>query len=238
MKIKLFLSLFSLLIILESCSKDGDTSPQEENFYIEFIFDGSEYNVSNQEYQMGLGGGRKLCASDDGYISGHQTISLRDPKYESYIHWVSFSLTKKVFKDELNLSDESSYMTHVLNAENYGFPTILNGYYSVFDLENENFVVSRDVSAEGYLSIVTKEEKVYHSTSVVPHKRDKSSYLIIDKVIENKEVNNNSYGYVVEGRLKVDLVDRDSGIDTKILEGSFRWPIKEIHNSDLLLLCK
>lgn len=237
MKSKGILLCLSLSILLVSCQEDVEKYSIDD-LYIEFMLDGASYLVSNTAYQLEPDGGLLICNFMNGYVEGNHTFRLSDPEHENYVHSVDFVITKKVFKDELNLSDETSYMQHVLNAKDFGFPTNQRGYFLVFDSENEIFAVSREVSAEGYISIVTNGDEVFNSTSVVPIEREsEQAYLIIDKVIENKKDTKSDYKYIIEGRFKVNLYKTYSSATNKVMEGSFRWPIREVLNSELLILC-
>ncbi len=126
-------------------------------------------------------------------------------------------------------------MHHVLNSEKYGFPLNQNGFYSTNDFENEIHTVDRDVSAEAYLWIVTKDGEILRSTSILPNERDEKSYLIINKVIEGST--SDKFKYIVEGNFSVNLFIGQYGTESEMVEGTFRLPIVEVKNSELLELC-
>jgi hypothetical protein len=149
---------------------------------------------------------------------------------------VEFSLTKKVFKDQLDPSDDKSYLQEVVNTSTFGFPVNQNGYYKIFDLDKSIFTVGRDVTGEAFLSINTQDH-FYRSDSVVPNTRDENSFITIDKVIENEGDEKSTYPYFAEGTFKVNLFEDFYGSTSEMIEGKFRWPIADIKDSELLDVC-
>ena len=241
MKCKLFWLCFSAFLVLGSCSKEEvqpipEDNPKEE-FYMVLHMNNAFYTVSNKEYQMGGGTNIRICDYEINYVTAFDYIGLGDKEEGRYISGLMFYLSKKVFFEKLNSSDESSYMKNIIYSDHFGFPTIQSGFYYVYDLENNLFEVPKDVSAEGYLRIFTNDRERYTSSTIVPNQRDERSFLYIDKVIDNKEDTTNAYPYIVEGRFKVDLFKGDYSTESEIVEGNFRWPIAEVKTSELLELC-
>lgn len=226
---------FIALLIFGSCSKEEDDLPvPEEEIFMDFTLDGSHYKISNKEFELKKSSGYRACDYILNFVSGFDEILLTNPKEAGFIGSVNFIIEKKVFIEDLNLADSSDYTEHVLNADQFGFPLIDNGFFSVFDPENNIFEVPRNESAEAYLLIVTENE-FYRSTSNVPNERDPGSYLTIDKVIK---VDHPLYQYIVEGKFRVNLFKGGYVTESKITEGNFRWPVVEIPISELTELCK
>lgn len=224
------------LLMFSSCSKKDDLPVPNQEIFMDFTLDGTSYKVSNKEYILNRLGGSTTCLFIDPYVEGYEALFLENPKEAGFIESVGFYISKKVSKEDLDLSDESDYMEKVLNADQYGFPINPRGFYSVYDPENNHFEISENVSAEAYLWISTNDDEFYRSTSMEPKDRDPGSNLIIDKVTKVKD--HHLYQYIVEGRFRVNLFDGLYGTDSKIAEGSFRWPAVEIRNSELIELCK
>lgn len=236
-----FLIVFAAFI-LNSCSSD----PHEEevrpieptnDFYVNFNIQGFSYEVSNADYALRSQKRYYRCAED--WIDGAIKISLEDSTDGKFITEVTFWINKKVFKDELSSSNNLSYLDRMLNTSttSIGFPIIQNGFYEVYDLENSVFLVNRNLSAEAQLYITTKEG-FYRSTSVVPNERDLGSFIVVERVIENKEADSYGYPYIIEGKFVVNLFEGMYGTTSQIVEGNFRWPIGRIEDSELLSVCR
>ncbi|MBX2967890.1 MAG: hypothetical protein KF803_00840 [Cyclobacteriaceae bacterium] len=239
-KIIHFLIVFAAFI-LNSCSSDSheeEVKPVEptNDFYVNFNMKGFFYEISNADYALRSQGRYYKCAKD--WIDGAIKISLEDSTDEKFITEVTFWINKKVFKDELNSSNNLSYLGRALNTSttSIGFPIIQNGYYEVYDLENSVFLVNRNLSAEAQLYITTKDG-FYRSTSVVPNERDPGSFIVVERVIENKEADSYSYPYIIEGKFVVNVFEGMYGTTSQIVEGNFRWPIGRIEDSELLSVC-
>jgi hypothetical protein len=233
-----FKHLIVPLLFILGCSDDEQVSPAPpvEEFFMELKIGTSTYRVSDQTHELAKGNTKLMC-SDDGYVNGYQRINLEDASEKSFIRTLTFKLSKKVFTDDLNLQDELSYVRKVVTAKTFGFPINTNGFYEVYDLENDVFEVSKNVSAEADLSLVTADG-FYRSTSVVPNTRDGSSFLVIDKVVENKGTMPDTYPYIVEGRFMVDLFKGLYGTTSERVEGKFRWPVGLVQTSELVELCR
>lgn len=228
---------FIALLIFGSCSKEDDLPDlpvPEEEIFMDFTLDGTPYKISSKEFKLEKGAASRTCDFILGFVTGHEEISLENPEEEGFISSLNFQIKKKVFVTDLNLADSSDYTKQVLNADQYGFPVNQNGFFSVYDLDNEIFEVPQNVSAEAYLWIVTHNEGLYRSTSVVHNERDPDSNLIINKVIK---VDHALYQYIIEGSFRVNLFEGMYGTTSKIAEGSFRWPVVEIPFSELTDLC-
>jgi hypothetical protein len=228
--------------ILNSCSSDSheeEVGPVEptNDFYINFNMKGFSYEISNADYALRSQGRYYKCAKD--WIDGAIKISLEDSTDEKFITEVTFWINKKVFKDELSSSNNLSYLGRALNTSttSIGFPIIEIGYYEVYDLENSVFLVNRNLSAEAQLYITTKDG-FYRSTSVVPNERDLGSFIVVERVIENKEADSYNYPYIIEGKFVVNLFEGMYGTTSQIVEGNFRWPIGRIEDSQLLSVCR
>lgn len=231
--------LFAFVVFISySCSSgsDEEVSPDKStnNIYLNFSLQGTSYEVSRANYSLSDRYPYFECA--ESYISGAFDQNLIEKKEANFVTSVSFRLTKKVFKDELDPENDLSYLNKVINASSIGFPINQNGYYEVYDLENDVFEVSRTSSAEAYLYITTKD-KLYRSSSVVPNERDPSSFIRIEKVIENTGEDSDEYPYIIEGTFAVNMFEGHYGTSSQIVEGSFRWPMGRIENSRLLSVC-
>ena len=223
-------------ILICSCSGDDHTiGPKNSNpIFFNFNLKGSSYRVSDVDFTL-RGAGEEMACSND-WVSGSVKLILEAPTQENFIESVEFFLTKKVFKDELDPANETSYVDKVVRASTFGFPVHENGFYKVYDLENSVFTVGRDISAEAFLYIQTKDQ-YYRSSSVFPVQRIDDSFVTIDNVVVNDGEDKTLYPYIVEGTFKVNLFVGLYGTTSELVEGNFRWPVANIQDSELLDLC-
>lgn len=174
----------------------------------------------------------------DKYVYGVRPTALNDTTYQKGIESVRFSISKKIYRDELNQTNELDYLDQVVNDDNFGFPSLNEGYFAVFDFDKPEFVVNRDVRAEAYLSVTTQDERIYTSSIIgVPKDRSEDTFFAIDAV-EKQDTTISKYPYIIEGRFSVDLFEGYYGPTFQRSEGSFRLPIFKITNSELLAHCK
>ena len=247
MKHILWITCFGAFLTLISCSGDDEPLLQQkkENFYINLTWDDSLYSITNDTYQLDSSGATFACAgnytngqrSTENYIYKKQPLSLNAPQDTNFITAVYFDISKKVFEDELSSEDEFSYMKEMLSADQFGFPINTSGYYKVYDLENDEFIVEKGVSAEAYLYISTQDE-FYSSSSVVPNERDDKSFFKLDSFIAVEDSTVRDYQYIIEGSFSVNLFRGHYGTESETVAGTFRWPVKAVKNSKLLSLCE
>ncbi|MEQ9440003.1 MAG: hypothetical protein RIG62_13190 [Cyclobacteriaceae bacterium] len=247
MKYHLFFASLIVLFAFTACSEDDENEDvtQEADFYINFTLGDSSYSVTNNDYRLSIRNTRLACAgnfadgerSTEDYVYGVPSLLLEYPEDTNFINTFDFAVSKKVYRDELDTKDESSYIKKVLNADQFGFPINPGGYFTTYDLENDIFIVDRDVRAEAYFFITTKDDEVYRSTSIVPNERSEESFFSIDAVTETKDTTFSEYQYIVEGRFKVNMFKGFYSTDAEMMEGNFRCPISSIKNAELLNLC-
>jgi hypothetical protein len=218
--------LFVALLFMLSCADEANVSPAEDEYFMELKMGTSTYRISSHEYELSNREGKLVCA-DAGYVDGYRKVLLEDTSEKMFIRSLEFTLGKKTSKDELNLKDALSYTEKVVTAERFAFPVNQNGFE----------VSRRNTSAEAYLSLSTADG-LYRSTSVVPNTRDESSFISIDKVVENKGVTAAEYPYLVEGRFMVNLFKGMYGTTSEKVEGKFRWPVSSVPTSELVALCE
>ena len=174
----------------------------------------------------------------DKYIYGARPTVLNDTTHLKTIESVRFSVSKKIYRDELNRTDELGYLDQVLHDNNFGFPVLNEGYFKIFDFEKPEFEVDRDVRAEVYLIVTTQDERIYTSSIIgAPGERSEEAFFAID-AIEEQDTTTSKYSYVIEGRFKVDLFEGHYGPTSRMAEGNFRLPVFKVTNSELLTLCK
>lgn len=247
MKYNLLFASFIALLAFTACSEDDENEDvtQQADFYINFTLGDSSYSITNDDYQLSIRNSLLACAgnivngerSTEDYVYGVPSSLLEYSEDTNFINSFDFAVSKKVYKDELDTKDESSYIKKVLNADQFGFPINPAGYFTTYDLENDIFIVDRDVSAEAYFYITTKDDEVYRSSSIVPNERSEDSFFTIDAVTETKDTTFSEYQYIIEGRFKVNMFKGFYGTDSEIMEGNFRCPISSIKNAELLNLC-
>lgn len=229
-------------LALISCSDDTEEVVRKENFFVNFRWADSLHAISTDNYELRTGNITRSCAvnypeGEDEYIYGLQSFVLEDPSETNIIASVDFAITQKVFRDELDTSDELSYLKQMLHADQYGFPINQSGYFTVYDLENVVFTVDREVQGEAYFYFTTLNGEVYRSTSIVPNERSEGSYFFLDRVITTADTSITDYQYIIEGRFGVNLFRGSYGTESEMVEGTFRWPVGTIKNTEMLYLC-
>jgi hypothetical protein len=225
--------------LFNSCSSDSQEEVQPDqpidDIYFNFTLKGTSYEVSRANYTLANDGHKFACAQD--HVTGAIGLSLQNPDDTGFIEEINFRIAKKVFKDELDPANSLSYLTRVVHSPGIGFPIPTSGFYKTYDLENNVFEVDRNVSAEAYLSINTKDH-LYRSNSIVPNERDPNSFIRIEKVIENSGQDSYDYPYIIEGVFKVNLFEGMYGTTSQMVEGNFRWPVGRVEDLQVLSICK
>nr|WKN37535.1 hypothetical protein K4G66_02275 [Tunicatimonas sp. TK19036] len=248
MKYHLLFACLIALLAFTACSENDeneDIAPKAD-FYINFTLGDSSYSVTNNDCRLSIRNLRLACAgnfangerSTEDYVYGVPSLLLENPEETNFINSFDFAVSKKVYTDELDTKDESSYIKKVLNADQFGFPINPGGFFTTYDLENDIYIVDRDVKAEAYFYLTTVDDEVYRSTSVVPNERSEESFFTIDAITETKDTTFSEYQYIIEGRFKVNMFKGFYGTDSEIMEGNFRCPISSIKNAELLNLCE
>lgn len=234
---KRFVPCILILLIIFSCV-DEETNPEvtKEEFFVEITIENSTYRISSLEYKMENTDYRRACA-DAGYVYGYNQIRLTNPREGEFIKSLNFSFSKKVFRDELNFTEDLSYTSNLITSKTFGFPVNPNGFYTVFDLESGNFEVSRNADAEVYLWLDTTED-VYRSTSTIPQVREALSFFSVTKIIATEGEIAYEYPYILEGTFKVNLFKGHYGTSSEQVDGKFRWPVSLVRTSELVDLCQ
>ena len=240
------LAIFGLALLIGSCSGDDESLiTEEKNFFVNISIGDSSYSISEKNYQLQQEGLNLACGSNyvdgqlatDKYIHGARPTVLNDTTHLKVIESVRFSVSQKIYRDELSRTDELGYLDQVLNSDKFGFPVLNEGYFEVFDFEKPEFVVNRDERAEAYLIITTRDEQIFtSSTAGAPNERSDEAFFAID-AIKKQDTTVSEYPYVIEGRFKVDLFEGHYGSTFQMAEGSFRLPVFKVTNSEIFGLC-
>ena len=246
MKHNPWLAILGLTLFIGSCSGDDESLIREvENFFVNINIGDSSYLISGKNYQVQQEGLNLACGSNyvdgqlatDKYIYGTRPTVLNDTTHLKVIESLRFSVSQKIYKDELSRTDELGYLDQVLNADKFGFPVMNEGYFEIFDFEKPEFVVNRDESAEAYLIVTTQGGQIFtSSTSGTPNERSDEAFFAID-AIKKQDTTISEYPYVIEGRFKVDLFEGYYGPTFRMAEGSFRLPVFKVTNSEISGLC-
>jgi hypothetical protein len=230
---------FTCLLLIFGCSdpeKEIILEMPEEEFFIEITIKNSTHRVSYPGYQLNNEEYTIVCA-DKGYVYGYKSPELFDGRDTSFIQDIELFFSKKIYKDQINLNNDLSYIDQVANSNTFGFPIKQRGFYEVHDLETGQVEVSRNSSGEVYLNLTTTES-FYRSTSVVPNMRDSSSFVNVSGIITNEGPTANEFPYFLEGTFRVNLFKGMYGTISEQVDGKFRWPLGLIRTSDLVKRCK
>lgn len=224
------------LVLLISCSESNSVEPETESFYINISQGSNTFRFSNDDFELALSGAYTLACSDE-YIYGKRWFSLVEEGADGFKSPVaSFGITRKVFKDELDLSDETSYTRSIVASQSFGFPVDTNGYYTIADFDEDLFVVEKGIDGEAFLYFKQGED-VFNTATLVPNNRDSGSYFNLEKTIDLGEETPEGYRFIIQGSFRVNMFPDNYGNESVQVEGEFRWPVYSMTNSEILEVC-
>ncbi len=234
---KNLVKIIAAVILLSNCSESDVVKPEKELFFVNVKQGGTLYQFNSNDLDVKLNDAYSLACAEE-FIYGKRWFSLVGKDEEDNdLTLISLGITKKVFKDELNLSDETSYVREVIRSESFGFPVDPNGYHTTLDLDNNIYLVEKGIDAEAFL-FFRNGEKTFNSSTIVANERQENSYFNLEKTINLGEETSEGYSLIIEGTFRLNMFTDIYGNESVPVEGEFRWPVYTMTNSELLEVCQ